>query len=321
MDFRMAEARTGAERGSKEVNVQGFRPGLPMLRRAVFFLLVAATVFLAGFALTEILAANGFEVIEVFILVLFLLNFILIALSFWTAIIGFFIRILGRDPINLRPVAELRTATSPAVTTKTAIAVPVYNEDPQRVFAGIEAMYASLGEIGALDHFALFVLSDTTCDDIAAEEKRCWTDLCKRQNAQNRLFYRRRHENIGRKAGNIADFCEHWGYAYEHMVVLDADSIMSGSDPGSVGAFDAGQSAGGANSNGTNADQPANFVRPGLAIRQPAGGAYVIERPKLLAFGREQLLGTQRDHQNQSVCDPLRASDATGQALLWEGKY
>ena len=43
-----------------------------------------------------------------------------------------------------------------------------------------------------------------------------------------RLHYRRREKNIGRKAGNIADFGQRWGRNYDFMVVLDADSVMSG---------------------------------------------------------------------------------------------
>ena len=30
------------------------------------------------------------------------------------------------------------------------------------------------------------------------------------------------------KAGNIADFVTRWGGHYEHMIVLDADSLMTG---------------------------------------------------------------------------------------------
>ena len=38
------------------------------------------------------------------------------------------------------------------------------------------------------------------------------------------VWYRRRWKNTAPKAGNIADFVEHWGGGYDHMVVLDADS-------------------------------------------------------------------------------------------------
>src|SRR6185503_4984307 len=39
---------------------------------------------------------------------------------------------------------------------------------------------------------------------------------------------RHRSTNTRRKAGNIADFCQRWGARYEHMVILDADSLMTG---------------------------------------------------------------------------------------------
>src|SRR3546814_17450996 len=42
------------------------------------------------------------------------------------------------------------------------------------------------------------------------------------------VYYRHRPRNLARKSGNIADFCESWGYRYDYMVVLDADSVMSG---------------------------------------------------------------------------------------------
>ncbi|MBV8663447.1 MAG: glucans biosynthesis glucosyltransferase MdoH, partial [Hyphomicrobiales bacterium] len=43
-----------------------------------------------------------------------------------------------------------------------------------------------------------------------------------------RVYYRRRRRNVARKAGNIADFVTRWGAAYPQMVVLDADSLMTG---------------------------------------------------------------------------------------------
>ncbi|MCX7900639.1 MAG: glucans biosynthesis glucosyltransferase MdoH, partial [Methylocystis sp.] len=43
-----------------------------------------------------------------------------------------------------------------------------------------------------------------------------------------RVFYRNRPENTARKSGNIADFCRQWGGRYRYMIVLDADSLMSG---------------------------------------------------------------------------------------------
>src|SRR5437763_214615 len=76
--------------------------------------------------------------------------------------------------------------------------------------------------------FFLFVLSDTGKPVIGAAEELALARLVERHNAQGRVFYRRRKENIQRKAGNIADFVRSWGCAYDYAVVLDADSIMSG---------------------------------------------------------------------------------------------
>ena len=52
--------------------------------------------------------------------------------------------------------------------------------------------------------------------------------FCERTGAHARLFYRHRRRNEGRKAGNVADWVKRFGARYECMVVLDADSLMSG---------------------------------------------------------------------------------------------
>ena len=46
--------------------------------------------------------------------------------------------------------------------------------------------------------------------------------------AAGRVFYRRRLDRSERKAGNIAEFVRRWGAQYECMIVLDADSVMTG---------------------------------------------------------------------------------------------
>ncbi|MBJ7378782.1 glucans biosynthesis glucosyltransferase MdoH, partial [Sphingobium sp.] len=42
------------------------------------------------------------------------------------------------------------------------------------------------------------------------------------------VHYRRRALNIGRKPGNIAEWVQRFGGGYDYMVVLDADSVVSG---------------------------------------------------------------------------------------------
>ena len=72
------------------------------------------------------------------------------------------------------------------------------------------------------------MLSDTTDDEIGHRELQLWMSLRQDLGAERRLFYRRRPRNIGRKAGNIADWLGMYGRRYDHMLVLDADSVMAG---------------------------------------------------------------------------------------------
>jgi membrane glycosyltransferase len=57
-------------------------------------------------------------------------------------------------------------------------------------------------------------------------EEAAWAKLAPR--LPIRLFYRRRTQNTERKPGNIAEWVRRFGGAYENMLVLDADSLMSG---------------------------------------------------------------------------------------------
>jgi len=111
--------------------------------------------------------------------------------------------------------------------TRTAVVMPIYNEDPVRVGAGLTAIWSSLGRESEEHAFDLFILSDTSDAHIAAEEEALWRGLSARFGA-DRVYYRRRRERSERKAGNISDFVRRWGANYECMIVLDADSVMSG---------------------------------------------------------------------------------------------
>jgi membrane glycosyltransferase len=134
------------------------------------------------------------------------------------------VQLLGADPAGIDP----REAAGRRLQGRVAIVMPIHNEDPQRVAAGLEAVWCSLAREADRGAFDLFILSDTTDEEIAATEERLWQRLVAAHAAEGRVFYRRRRDRSRRKAGNIADFVRRWGAAYECMVVLDADSIMSG---------------------------------------------------------------------------------------------
>jgi membrane glycosyltransferase len=189
-----------------------------------------ARVFVFGF--TALLTAGGtygmYEVIspvnvtwlQLVFAALFALTFTWISFACASAIVGFFV--LLRRPREAYPVlADARLG-------RTALLVPVYNENPEKVFAALERMGRSLVWRGAQRHFDIFVLSDTRKEDVARQEELRFQDLRQALNGEIGVYYRRRADNRHRKAGNIADFVTRWGGAYDHMIILDADSEMTG---------------------------------------------------------------------------------------------
>ncbi len=195
------------------------------LRRALFFGLTFITAACASALLLDVLQANSLSGIELVGLLLFFALFAWIASAFWTAIAGFAIQLVGRDPAGI----QLSEVAGRPLRTRTAIVMPVYNEDPRRVAAGLEAVWSSLARESERGAFDLFILSDTRDPGIAAGEEAMWHRLVARHQAAGRVFYRRRRDRSDHKAGNIADFVRRWGARYECMIVLDADSIMTGS--------------------------------------------------------------------------------------------
>src|SRR4029077_16571570 len=143
----------------------------------------------------------------------------------WTAIAGFGVRLAGGDPAGI-DVTELEGRP---LRTRTALAMPLYHEDPRLVAAGLEAIWSSLAQLPERGAFDLFILSDSTDTAIAAQEEATWQRfVARQQEGGGKVFYRRRRDRSERKAGNIADFVRRWGANYECMIVLDAASVMSG---------------------------------------------------------------------------------------------
>ena len=194
------------------------------LRRAVFFALTLCTSAFATSLMLNILQANGLTPMKIASLVLFAILFTWISGAFWTAVAGFVVRIIGRDSAVIHP----DDASVGGVPSRTAIVMPIHNEDVRRVAAGIDAIWTSVLAQPDQAAFDYFILSDTRSAEIAAAEEQAWRALVARHSAEGRLFYRRRSDNTAKKAGNIADFVRTWGGAYEYFVVLDADSIMTG---------------------------------------------------------------------------------------------
>lgn len=196
-------------------------------RRLLFFLLVAVTVGLIGWRAWAIARINGVSPLEFAVWVLFLILLLPIALSVWTALIGFVVQLRGGDQLDLTRKLDHCPESSSGLPL-TAIIMPVYNEEPGRVLAGLRATYLSLERTACLESFEFFILSDTTDPDVWVQEEVAFAELRKQVSSPERIFYRNRRQNAERKTGNILDFVSNWGGRYRYMIVFDADSIMSG---------------------------------------------------------------------------------------------
>ncbi len=198
------------------------------LRRIVYAILTLITAVSGVYMMYDILSANGITILEAVILILFAISFCWISTAFWSAVFGFVLLMMRRDPLTLRHMDTIYNDSLP-ITTRTAVVMPIYNEDTHRVIAGFEATLNSLAATGEIEHFDFFMLSDTTKPDIAQRERDQWQQFTGRiGELSKQTFYRRREKNLHRKVGNIAEFLQRWGKNYEHMIVLDADSVMSG---------------------------------------------------------------------------------------------
>ncbi|NIX77568.1 glucans biosynthesis glucosyltransferase MdoH [Microvirga terricola] len=167
----------------------------------------------------QVVSVSRTTILQWVLVALFTVNFSWIAVAFTSALLGFFV--LLHQP-------ESRSGAPSSLSQRTAIVMPVYNEQTSRTFAALEAIYESIEATGLGAHFDYFILSDTTQPDAWVAEERAFLALKARLGSNARFYYRHRAKNYHRKAGNIADFVTRWGGHYEHMLVLDADSLMTG---------------------------------------------------------------------------------------------
>ena len=189
----------------------------PWLARTCIFGGAAALTLYGTREMYGVVEVGEITPLEWALVALFVVTFSWIALAFTASVYGF-VWLLRAPPLG--PLPE-------SLMSKTAVVMPIYNEAPSRVFSAVQAIYEDVGATGLGDAFDYFFMSDTTSPDVWIAEERALLAIRERL-PQERIYYRRRRKNTARKAGNIADFVMRWGAAYPQMVVLDADSLMSG---------------------------------------------------------------------------------------------
>ena len=226
---------TGRSGGGEEADAPAKRPmawvRAARRRRMVFLLITLMTTTIATTLFAGVQPQYDNAWVEYAQLGLFALLSAWVVTGFTTAVMGFYVALRGdKRAISVRHV---QGHAMPA-NARTAIIMPICNEDVATVFAGLRATCESVAATGNARHFDVFVLSDSYTPETAAAERAAWEDLraalaASPNQPQVEVYYRLRTRRSHRKAGNVADFCRRWGKDYRYMVVLDADSVMSGS--------------------------------------------------------------------------------------------
>jgi membrane glycosyltransferase len=197
-------------------------------RRVLFGSLVGATSILFALWFYRVIAAGGFGLLEIFLLFFFLVPTTWLMLGFWNALIGFYLLRASEDVLGRvsPPLANIPEESQ--FPERIAIVMSIRNEDADGVFARLNAIKTSLKKTPFEAQFDYFVLSDSSIPRIIDAEMAAYSAFKTKHGETSRLIYRRRASNEGFKAGNVRDFCEKWGSNYDFMLLLDADSLMTG---------------------------------------------------------------------------------------------
>ncbi|MBX3625870.1 MAG: glucans biosynthesis glucosyltransferase MdoH [Rhizobacter sp.] len=195
------------------------------LRRRVLMLLVLLSAAGATTLLSNMLPSDQTGLARGVQIGLYGLLFAWVSAGFYTAMMGFWV--LWRGDKHAMSAASVGHAPIHR-DARTAIVMPICNENVASVFAGLRATCESLAATGASSLFDVYVLSDTSDPEIRAAELAAWGQLRHECGSAGRIYYRWRQRRTKRKSGNVADFCRRFGRLYRYMVVLDADSVMSG---------------------------------------------------------------------------------------------
>ena len=181
------------------------------------------------FLVNQALASNIPLLLRVFLLALFALTLPWMVVGFWNAIIGLLLCQCYKDPTTVVLPASMQVNDSAPLTHSTAILLCIRNESPARLIRNLQEMVRGLAADQLAGFFHVYVLSDTNDESIAREERDCFEAMGAEWSKTIHITYRRRTENAGYKAGNIADFCQRWGKDHDFALVLDADSFMASS--------------------------------------------------------------------------------------------
>ncbi len=191
--------------------------------------LVIMTIMALISGLVFAFGADGLSLLDAGMIALSACTLPWLVIGFWNAAIGLTLMLRGSYATVDALQSPTRKAPLGRSRARTALLMPIRNEDPQASLRNLKITLSSLDQVSYDHGIDVFILSDTDDPDIAAEEERLFVAWRATDRTPQRLHYRRRRQNEGFKAGNVRDFCDHWGMNYDYMVVLDCDSVMAGS--------------------------------------------------------------------------------------------
>jgi membrane glycosyltransferase len=138
--------------------------------------------------MAKVFEPQDFGVLQTALLVLVTLTFGWIAFSATSALAGIFFLPRSERVPDVAPIG------------RTAIVMPVYNEDPAATAGALAAMGDGLAELGHGDAFEIFILSDTRDAELWLRETVVFAALRERLAGRMAVWYRRRPHNQAKKA-------------------------------------------------------------------------------------------------------------------------
>ncbi|MCF1503486.1 glucans biosynthesis glucosyltransferase MdoH [Afifella sp. H1R] len=191
-------------------------PAAARYARLIAILTAGGLIYYGVHEMIAVVSAGGITILEGIMTILFAITYSWIAMSTSFAVAG----LLAPRPLPTPPVPKH------PLKSRTAIVMPVYNEDADMVAASLQAMAEDIARAGQAHAFEIVVLSDSNRAESLVRETLAMHRLTDALAGTLPVWYRRRAINSAKKAGNIEQFVANWGGRYDFMLVLDADSLM-----------------------------------------------------------------------------------------------
>jgi membrane glycosyltransferase len=173
-----------------------------------------------------ILATQGLVAGEYVMLAAYALTLPWLSIGVWNSVIGLALdRVFGGEAAAVVTPALARATDATPIRARTAVVMALRNEDPETSIARLRKLAGDIRRSPWHDCFGFHVLSDTDDAGMAEREEAC-VAAWQAQEPDADIRYRRRTDNRGYKAGNIAEFVQRCGAAYTYFLPLDADSEM-----------------------------------------------------------------------------------------------